>query len=305
MLPNGKVLTIDVELAENPGTRNTEIYDPATDKWTSAGKTAIGNRLTDSKYNETGAAILRPDGTVYAIGSTGTTAIYNSNTGVWSTGPKLPISPLGYQCTQQDAPVALLRNGNVLLACSGGVGVDSTGYQTGPTYWYEFDYLTSTYHLQPSITNYVQAYLYNMLVLPTGELLQTTFYSSVYIYTPGDSSFSDSLRPVISSPASPLSLLKGQKNIKISGKYFNGFSQGSGYGDDYQGSTNFPLVRITITSTKHVFYCRTHGHSSMAVQNPNTVYTYFDVPSNIESGAGTLEVVANGIPSLPFSVTVG
>ena len=105
-------------------------------------------------------------------------------------------------------------------------------------------------------------------------------------------------------PIAPLQVTRGQTNIQISGKYFNGISQGSGYGDDYQGSTNFPLVRITITGTKHVFYCRTHGHSSMAVQNPNTVFTYFDVPSSIEKGAGVLEVVANGIPSLPYSISI-
>jgi hypothetical protein len=35
-----------------------------------------------------------------------------------------------------------------------------------------------------------------------------------------------------------------------------------------------------------------------------TVSTNFDVPAAMESGASTLEVVANGIPSAPVSVTV-
>ena len=295
------MLTIDVG-----GGTNTEVYDPVIDKWTSAGSTGVGNGLSESTLYEIGAAVLRPDGTVFAIGSTGNTAIYNSSSGIWKVGPLLPTSPLGYQCTQQDGGASLLRNGNVLLACSGGTPVDGS-FQYGPSYWYEFDYKTSDryfYANQPTY-NGGSAYGYNMMILPTGDILLTSQGSYVEIYTPGDNTFANSLRPIISSPASPLQVRKSQTNIKISGKYFNGFSQGSGYGDDYQGSTNFPLVRITITSTKHVFYCRTHGHSSMAVQNPNTVYTYFDVPSNIESGAGTLEVVANGIPSLPFSVTVG
>jgi hypothetical protein len=35
-----------------------------------------------------------------------------------------------------------------------------------------------------------------------------------------------------------------------------------------------------------------------------TVSTNFDVPASMETGASTLEVVANGIPSLPVSITV-
>jgi hypothetical protein len=35
-----------------------------------------------------------------------------------------------------------------------------------------------------------------------------------------------------------------------------------------------------------------------------TVSTNFDAPSGMETGAGELEVVANGIPSEPVSVTV-
>jgi hypothetical protein len=34
------------------------------------------------------------------------------------------------------------------------------------------------------------------------------------------------------------------------------------------------------------------------------VSTAFDIPAGIETGASTLEVVANGIPSNPVSVTV-
>jgi len=34
------------------------------------------------------------------------------------------------------------------------------------------------------------------------------------------------------------------------------------------------------------------------------VSTNFDVPSTMETGASTLEVVANGIPSVAVSVTV-
>jgi hypothetical protein len=126
----------------------------------------------------------------------------------------------------------------------------------------------------------------------------------MHIYTPGDNLFDPNLRPTILSNTTSLSLIRGQKNNFIQGLYFNGFSQGSGYGDDFQSYTNFPLVRITMTATNHVFYCRTHDHSSMGVQVKSIVHTYFDVPATTEVGAGVLEVVANGIPSLPLPVTV-
>jgi hypothetical protein len=35
-----------------------------------------------------------------------------------------------------------------------------------------------------------------------------------------------------------------------------------------------------------------------------TVFTNFDVPAGMETGASTLEVVANGIPSKKVSITV-
>ena len=74
--------------------------------------------------------------------------------------------------------------------------------------------------------------------------------------------------------------------------------------DDNQAATNFPLVRITNKASGHVFYSRTHHHSSMAVASSATVSTHFDVPRAQEKGPSTLVVIANGIPSAPVSVNV-
>src|SRR6266436_294724 len=76
------------------------------------------------------------------------------------------------------------------------------------------------------------------------------------------------------------------------------------YGDDPQAAANYPLVRITNNRTGHVFYSRTHDHSSMAVASNDLVSTHFDVPVTQEHGPSTLVVVANGIPSAPVAVTV-
>jgi hypothetical protein len=82
-------------------------------------------------------------------------------------------------------------------------------------------------------------------------------------------------------------------------------SQAAAYGDDVQAATNYPLVRITNDATGHVFYSRTHDHSSMGV-GPfvGRVSTHFDVPAGQEAGRSKLVVVANGIASAPVEVMV-
>ena len=116
-------------------------------------------------------------------------------------------------------------------------------------------------------------------------------------FTPSGS-YNQAWAPTIST--APTSVVRGS-TYTISGTQFKGLSQGAAYGDDFEGATNFPLVRIVNNATGHVFYCRTHDHSTMAVATGGkTVSTLFDVPANTETGASQLFVVANGIAS-PFS----
>lgn len=112
----------------------------------------------------------------------------------------------------------------------------------------------------------------------------------------------NSWRPTISTL--PPAICAGGKSLKISGTQLSGMSHGAAYGDDGQTDTNYPLLRITNIITKHVFYCRTHDHSSVAVQNKHVSFTYFDVPSSIELGPSVIEVVASGVPSLPTQINV-
>ena len=101
------------------------------------------------------------------------------------------------------------------------------------------------------------------------------------------------------------SSLNAGSTYQIYGTQFNGLSQGTAFGDESQNATNYPLVRITNNATGHVFYAKTHDHSSMGVATGSlSVSTNFDVPSNIEAGASTIQVVANGIPSTAVAVTV-
>src|SRR5580692_5941046 len=140
-----------------------------------------------------------------------------------------------------------------------------------------------------------------MLVLPTGQILFTDGTKTAQAYTAAGT-YQSAWQPTISSVASTLT--HGSTNNSISGTQFNGLSQGAAYGDDAQAATNYPLVRVTNNSTGHVFYARTSNHSTMSIA-PNTASsTNFVLPINIETGASSLVVVANGIPSLATAVNI-
>jgi len=136
-----------------------------------------------------------------------------------------------------------------------------------------------------------------IMTLPTGEVL----IAGYTVYQP-KGTYQAAWQPTISNY--PSTVTRGS-TYKISGTQFNGLSQAAGFGDEVETATNYPLVRITNNATSHVFYARTHDHSTMGVATGSaTVSTNFDVPSGMETGASTLVVVANGIPSASVAVTV-
>jgi hypothetical protein len=292
LLPTGQVLTINVADVGIPnGNYNSEIYNPETENWFSAGSTLVPI-ASRHPCSEIGPAVLRPDGTVFAIGATSNTAIYHVADGAWSQGPTFPDG-LGVA----DGPAALLPSGNVLVQASPA----STVCFAPGSQFFEFDGQTLNPVPGPPGAENVASNSGLMLVLPTGQI----FYTGVgggQIYTPSGT-YKSSWAPTIG--AFPSSVSTGGSNYSISGTQFNGLSQGAMYGDDAQMATNYPLVRITNNTTGHVFYARTHDHSSMGVATGAAIVsTKFDVPQTIETGASTLSVVANGIPSEPVNVDV-
>jgi len=299
LLPNGKVLTVDAYVFQYDATgTNSEIYSPATATWTSAGSTI--SQLWDScggadaASYEVGPAVLRPDGTVFATGSNtcgpGHTAIYNSHTGTWTAGPDFPGA---YGAA--DGPAALEPNGNVLVFTS-----PSRFYPPAGEF-FEWNGTTLTVITSPPSALADASFVGHLLVLPTGQILFTDFTTDVEVFTPAGT-YNPAWAPTISS--APGSVARG-KTYTVSGTQFNGLSQGAAYGDDFQDATNYPLVRIVNAATGHIFYCRTHNHSTMAVATgTRKVSTNFDVPAGAETGLSQLFVVANGIPSSPYSIKV-
>ena len=240
---------------------------------------------------EMGPAVLLPDGTVFAVGADGLTAIYVPSTGTWTEGPAIPGA-----LNVQDGPAALLPSGHVLFGASPG----STGM--GLVY-YEFDGAHLNLALAPLNASQDGSYSTSLLPLPTGQVLFVDGTDTVQIYSPALSpTYDPAWAPTIT--AAPASIAPGQ-TYQISGTQFNGLSQASAYGDESQNATNYPLVRITNSASGHIVYARTHGHTSMGVATGSMIVsTSFDVPTSIESGDSVLEVIANGIPSASVAVVV-
>lgn len=289
LMPDRTILTFDVKHAPN-----AEKYLVGKRQWINASNTIVdlhsphvggcipyGQNQLYCPPGEVGPGILRPDGTVFATGSTpvgansGHTAIYTpgptpSDPGSWAVGPDFPAGD-----DAGDSFAVLLTNGNVLVE-----GITGTSYQ--------FDGAT----LKPG--PFTPG---SLMILPTGEVLVGGF--EVYI---SSGAYQAAWAPKVVT--FPSAVTRGQ-TYQISGKRFNGMSQANSFGDEFETATNYPMVRITNVSTGHVFYARTHDHSTMAVATgAATVSTNFDVPAGMETGASTLEVVANGIPSKPVSITV-
>jgi hypothetical protein len=317
LLPDGKVLTIDIwtdfdfnTFISSGNPTNAEQYEPKSGLWVSAGNTPVS--LVDS-YEcgtfEIGPAVMRPDGSLVAFGGntgcseeTGSkadpTAIYDTGAGTWSAGPNVPAAcgkDGTRNCDLADAPAALLPNGNILFAAS-------AGYGGAPTHFFEYtkndviDQVADTLFYSTDSG----AYYYNFLVLPNGQILATDFSKIAEVYTPTGSPHSAWAPTITSYPAS----VNPGGYYKISGTQFNGLSQGADYGDDVQGATNYPLVRITNIATGHVFYARTANHSTMSIAPDTSGSTTFTVPGAIETGPSALEVIANGIPSRAVTITV-
>jgi hypothetical protein len=297
LLPTGDVLT-----AQCSNGTNSEMYTPSTDVWLQMGSTGVSlPQSCPGQGNEIGPAILLPNGTVFAIGASGNTAIYTPGAagvaGTWSNGPSL-VDASNNTLFPMDAPAVLLTNGQVLLTASPSPPCS----YPGPTTFFLYNSSTNkaTITTGPS-NNSAPCFQGRFLLLPSGEVLYSNQSNTVSILASVGGAQAG-WAPTITN--CPNSLILGH-TYQIFGTQFNGLSQACSYGDDAQMATNYPIVRLE-DSSNNIYYLRTENHSTMAVATGNaTVSTFVSVPTDIPTGEYNLFVVANGIPSAPFAVSVG
>jgi hypothetical protein len=285
---------------------------------------------------EIGTQILRPDGTVFVTGANcnikgppsdpnacpvfqpvAHTAVYHPDTNSWDAGPNIPdnqgagdtfasLVPNGnvfFQVStvpgltadplaRANARYASIRNGTMHPLAAEGEAAPQAPCTIGIYNFFEFDggklipEPAAQFCGQPST-----------LLLPTGNVM----LNLQAVYMPSGT-FQQGWRPTITKFTQ--TIFAGGK-YQIFGKQFNGLSQANAFNDEFQVNTNFPLVRIKNNATGDVKYARTYNFSTMGVATGDAIVsTWYAVPGDIETGDSTLEVVANGIPSLPVQVTV-
>ena len=319
LLPDGSVLAPAVR--DTPGAQR---YVPSLDKWVDCKPSPVNLAITSLGgvgVYETGGLIVLPNGSAFAIGGTGQTAVFTpgpnpTDPGSWVQGPSFPVDnsvgALWPTLTALDSPACLLPNGKVVTMGGTTSPLDNDYFSLNPVFL-EYDPTSSATTLppldaQPSLPIGNYTWQYYFLLLPTGQLMCSTRSSSLLIYTPDPASGSPdpSWKPANISVPTPM--VQGH-SYTLSGTQINGLSQAVSYGDDGGMATNYPIVRITNTTSGQVVYLRSHNFSTMGVATGTTVPAdlkscTIDIPSNLAAGDWNLVVIANGIASDPIPVQI-
>jgi hypothetical protein len=278
-------------------------YLPASNQWIA---TPDMPENLISQDSEIGPGVLLPNGKAFFVGGTQSTALYTpgakpNDPGNWTAGPPLPTGTNGELLGARDAPCCLLPNGHVLFTASP-YGTGQLDDRKGPTYFFEFDG-SSIIAVTPAPNTWAQHCSEGqMLLLPTGEVMYTAGGPNAYIYSPAPP-FDEAWRPTIETYPAVLS----DGPYLVTGKRLNGLSQAVGFGDDYAAATNYPIIRLRSLADGTSRYCRTFDHSTMAVATGDTIQSTNFVVSEgkpLSFGYYHLEVIANGIPSLPALVRI-
>lgn len=299
LLPSGNVLTISTNV---PSASDTEIFDPTSMTWVSAGKTP--SSLVDpatakgGPIGEIGPSILMPNGKVFAEGSSKSTAVYDTQSGQWSAGPDMPIIG-GLQYVAADGPSTILPNGNVLFSAS------PVGDGVPPTHFFTFDGTKITQIADaPASTSVsrVPAFSGFFMPLPNGQILFNNRMGStgLALYNP-EASADSSWLPKITNVPTDLSV---ETTYSVTGKQLSGLTAGAAFGDDWGTTSNYSIIQITNIATGKVTYAptKTIGTYSVAPNFEST--TTFAVSADAVNGPSKLRVVSGLFASDPITVTI-
>jgi hypothetical protein len=311
-LPNGKVITYDIFESVDRSGQYAELYDQASNSWTSispSARTARGAipQLSSAALGYELGPLVRVrapgvEGRIFTIGATGHTALYSPSTNTWMAGPDV-IGVLGGNRAlfgAADAPAAVTPNGHVVFAADAS---PTLGLFQAPTQIFDFNPVSNTISpLTPAIPDNNLAdrpsFVTRMLVLPTGEVLFSDGTNQLLIYTP-DGGPDASWLPVFANVK-----YSGAGLFTLTGVQMNGTSAGSSYGDDAESDENYPIVRLE-NASGNVFYARTVNWSSTAVGKGVAVETVdFTLKGGMAPGNYSIMVIGAGISSRPRCIKI-
>jgi hypothetical protein len=302
-LPDSSVLFVGI------ASTNSNRYFPKTNTW--AADATVPVNLYDTYGEEAGAAFMLPNGKAIFFGATQHNAIYtpsgNTTNGTWVAAPDFPTigsTPVG----MVDAAAAMMVNGHIICAVSP-IGTGHNDEFRTPTYFVEYDYVANAFtQVTATIPGFgadsiagLCSFQTIFLDLPDGNVLfsfnQTNLSQLYWVYTPGSAAIAAG-KPTINSI-----IPGGCPSYKLTGKLFNGITEGAAYGDDWQMASNYPIVRLS--NGTNVYYAKTALWNRIgAVQTDSLEDTVtFTPPSNLPAGTYSLVVVANGNASNPVLFT--
>jgi hypothetical protein len=288
-LPGGDILSYNV--FGNPQT--AQRFSQSTNSWIFSGNVPV---TLQTSASELGPGLLLPgNGKVFQIGGTPNNALYTPSAGGPGTWTAAPTTPNGLGAN--DAPAAVEPNGMVLYFAG-----DTPNFGNS-TSVFEYDPVANTITpvtlppaLAATFANTPQ-FVTSLVVLPNGQILMSDTTNQLWVYTPVGGP-QNVWRPTIKNVVN-----NGNGILTLTGTQLTGLDEGSNFGDDRQNATNFPLVKIT-DGTGRVFYARTFNWSTTDVATGSaTESVQFSLPAGINTNNLSIVVIANGIPSLPFSGT--
>jgi len=291
---NGKVLMVDAWSTSCSAFNSSEILNTSTNTWSCGPNTPT--QLWDNAGHELGPNVVLHNGKNYQVGATNASSVYDPVSNSWSAGPTPPNGLTGY-----DAPAAMEPNGKVLEM------MGPTGFGSGCQFL-EYDHNSNTLSAVANPANCPgdPSFVGHLMILPNGQIMFTDFSGFVEVYTPA-SGVEAGATPTLLASSTFLKI--GSTNNVLYGKQLNGLSQNNAYGDDYQGDTNYPLVRLTCVgggncTVGHVYYAFTHDENTHTIAPNSIMFTKFDLPSTIPAGKYSLQSVASGVGSNSIIVSV-
>ncbi|WP_225981703.1 IPTL-CTERM sorting domain-containing protein [Acidovorax avenae] len=278
LLPSGKVLIAGGETSNyaTSAVASAELYDPATNSWSSAGS------LINSRSNHT--ATLLPSGKVLVSGGGGSsvdrasTELYDPATDSWSNAGNLAAARYFHTAT-------LLPSGKVLVTSgysfSNGFVASAELYDPASNAWSNAGSLGTA------------RYAHKAILLPSGKILvtggggsQSSSLASAELFTPNQD-VPVGRRPTLTA-ANPGSLHPGG-SLSLNGTLMRGDSEASG-GSTNSSAHNLPLVRLQRLDNDA-------GAWLAPATSSSTSYTSQALPSSLASGWYAVRAFVNGIPS--------